>query len=561
MLTPEQISAICARHGATIGMSGSGKTYTEKGFAEWLLSAKRHTVIVDPLGAWWGLRTSADGEGDGYPIVIFGGEHADVEIGVWDGAAVADVVLRDVVSCIIDLSGFRTGADQRLFMEGFIGALRGKPKGTLNLIVDEADEFAPETVQDKVGNRLKEDMVWIAKRGRMSGFILHIITQRPADIAKSVLTQCQSLTVHQLIAPQDQKPAEDWLKGNGDKVVLRSVMESLAGLETGERWVYSPKNKILDRGMSPAIWTFDSSRTPEPGETIVEVKTIAQLDVSAIRGALEKPPEEVAPAARMEELEVAHERLEDVTAENEALRGEVAHWQGKAIAADVHQGVIRGSLEEIGDALRDVTTKFESALLLVADVPVPELVEVEIQEAAIPPPARPVAHVRSVQDRAPPAPAPEPAGDVTLGATASAFADMLDKISPARVTWAALAAMTGRKARGGNFNTARRQLRDSGRMVEEGDKLRSSKPAPRGMMRRDIAAVWRGVLTGRAPEIFDLLAEAVNPMTKDEIGEALGLVTRGGNWNGIWAQLRNNDLIEGSEGGGFQLASKLPGER
>jgi len=65
---------------AIVGTSGSGKTYTAKGFVERLLEAGARVVIVDPLGVWWGLRASADGGAAGYPVVVFGGRHADVSI-------------------------------------------------------------------------------------------------------------------------------------------------------------------------------------------------------------------------------------------------------------------------------------------------------------------------------------------------------------------------------------------------------------------------------------------------------------------------------------------------
>ena len=63
-------------------------------------------------------------------------------------------------------------------------------------------------------------------------------------------------------------------------------MGSLAGFGVGERWVYSPRLKILERGITPPLRTFDSSRTPAPGERLAAPRTLAQLDVSAIAAAL-----------------------------------------------------------------------------------------------------------------------------------------------------------------------------------------------------------------------------------------------------------------------------------
>ena len=63
---------------AIVGTAGSGKTYAAKGFVERLLDSGARVAIVDPLGVWWGLRASADGSAPGYPVIVFGGKHADV---------------------------------------------------------------------------------------------------------------------------------------------------------------------------------------------------------------------------------------------------------------------------------------------------------------------------------------------------------------------------------------------------------------------------------------------------------------------------------------------------
>jgi len=46
---------------AIVGTSGSGKTYAVKGLAKRLMPGGGRVCIVDPLGMWWGLRSSADG--------------------------------------------------------------------------------------------------------------------------------------------------------------------------------------------------------------------------------------------------------------------------------------------------------------------------------------------------------------------------------------------------------------------------------------------------------------------------------------------------------------------
>lgn len=63
------------QHVAIVGKTGSGKTYTAKGLVERLLEEGRRVCVLDPTGAWYGLRTLANGKKAGFPVMIFGGEH------------------------------------------------------------------------------------------------------------------------------------------------------------------------------------------------------------------------------------------------------------------------------------------------------------------------------------------------------------------------------------------------------------------------------------------------------------------------------------------------------
>src|SRR5947207_5117272 len=104
---------------AIVGTAGSGKTYAAKGFVERLLDSGARVAIVDPLGVWWGLRASADGSVAGYPVIVFGGRHADVPINAEMGAALGHIVAREGLVCVIDLSELGSSAARRRFMAAF----------------------------------------------------------------------------------------------------------------------------------------------------------------------------------------------------------------------------------------------------------------------------------------------------------------------------------------------------------------------------------------------------------------------------------------------------------
>jgi hypothetical protein len=64
----------------TIGILGAGKTNTAVVIAEEMIRARLPSVIVDPVGVWWGLRSSKDGLHKGLPVYIFGGEQGDIPL-------------------------------------------------------------------------------------------------------------------------------------------------------------------------------------------------------------------------------------------------------------------------------------------------------------------------------------------------------------------------------------------------------------------------------------------------------------------------------------------------
>src|SRR5215831_3474476 len=100
---------------AIVGTAGSGKTYAAKGFVERLLESGARVAIVDPLGVWWGLRASADGSAPGYPVVVFGGRHADVAITVDTAAALGKIIARKALACVVDLSDQGSSSARRRF--------------------------------------------------------------------------------------------------------------------------------------------------------------------------------------------------------------------------------------------------------------------------------------------------------------------------------------------------------------------------------------------------------------------------------------------------------------
>jgi uncharacterized protein len=223
--------AILAKHGA-------GKTYTAAMMVEELLKAGLHVVVVDPVGVWRGLRASADGQGEGLPIVILGGDYGDVPLEVSAGESIAGLVVEEGLSVVLDLSHFRKG-EQTRFMTGFAERLYHKNRTPLHLVLDEADAFAPQRPL-KGQERLLGAIEDLVRRGRARGIGVTLVTQRAAVLNKDVLTQAEVLVALRTIAPQDRDVIDAWIRVHGTPQEREPLMASLPSLPVGTAWFWSP---------------------------------------------------------------------------------------------------------------------------------------------------------------------------------------------------------------------------------------------------------------------------------------------------------------------------------
>ena len=271
---------------AILGKKGGGKTYTAKGIVERLLDMGRRVLVLDPLGVWAGLRTGADVTSPGYPVAIFGGAHGDMPLDPAAAVPMADILARENVPAVLDVADL-SKASQQAFLLAFLRELRRVNTEALTIVLEEADVFAPQNPMGDDSKALHVEIDWIARRGRFRGFRLITITQRPARLSKDVLTQCATLVAHRLPAPQDRDAVKAWVDGNGDKDQAREVFDTLAQLAVGEAWVWASEEGSLKRERFPTIKTLDTSATPKAGERRIEPKTLAQVDVSGIRAAME----------------------------------------------------------------------------------------------------------------------------------------------------------------------------------------------------------------------------------------------------------------------------------
>jgi hypothetical protein len=254
------------QHTITLGKTRSGKSSKLRLMVEHLLDRKEPVCIVDPKGDWWGLKSSADGKAAGYPVIIFGGPHADVQITEHSGAQVAELVATGNRPCIIDLGGWRPGARTRFFI-AFAEAFFIHTKGQRWLVIDECHNFVPKgkILSPDVGEMIH----WgnrLASEGQGKGVILLSASQRPQKVHNDYLTSHETLIACRVIHKADRDAVKDWIDGCGDPAVGRDMIAGLAEMQRDQAWVWSPEIGFGPKRLSfPLFATYDSFKPQMAG--------------------------------------------------------------------------------------------------------------------------------------------------------------------------------------------------------------------------------------------------------------------------------------------------------
>lgn len=541
---------------AIVGTSGSGKTYGAKGLAERLLASTARVCIGDPLGVWWGLKSSADGSGPGFPVTIFGAPHGDkrkpqpdVPITEHAGAAVAEIVAESAGSTILDLSDLPSGAARRRFMTAFMERLYERNREPLHLILDEADLWAPQRPgpdQLTLFSRVDE----IVRRGRVRGFIPWLITQRPAVLHKDVLSQADILFAFKLTSSQDRAALGAWIEGQADKAQERRFLAELPKLQkgTGQAMVWDPGRGVLDLMQFPRIKTFDSSRTPKRGEHLPVPKVMAAINVEAARARLAtaiKEAEENDPKAlkaRIAELERV-KASQIPTVDHAAI--DRARAEGVRSAVDDAKKLLAGSVGAITRELHDLELQITRLADWMATAP-----QIAPNYSQPIPQDKPGEGSRTVdlpisrQRKA--AIAPGTAMSKAERRILTALAQYPQGRSKVQV-----AVLAGYAVDGGGFNNALGSLRSQQRIFGAPERLEITPaglkalgaydPLPTG---RALLAYWLSQLDKAPRLILEALANAYpRSMTKDQLAAATGYEASGGGFNNALGRLRTLELI------------------
>lgn len=577
---------------AILGKRGSGKSSTAVVMAEEMIRAGHQAVVVDPVGTWWGLRSSADGKGEGLPVVIFGGDHADVPLTEKAGEVVADALIDGRFPAILDLSHLSKSAMRR-FMTDFAERLYHRNREAMHLIVDEADLLAPQRVPAD-GLRLLGAMDDIQRRGRARGIGTTLITQRPAVINKDLLSQAEVLVALRLTGVRDVAAIDEWVRLNADEDEAKKVKASLASLPVGTAWIWSPSLLgVLEKVPVRRRTTFDSSATPKPGQPRPVAEAFAAVDTAALGARIQALAEEAA-AADPKTLRARIVRLEKELADArsappasaEPVRVETIVEVPVPALSEEQVAVIAESTERIRTYAANACERAEHAVAQIEEQ-IADLVPLLLlaQQAGTPGPAaagsapapdgdaspgRRQAPVPPAASRAasPRRQAKSEAAPTTTGTLPKAQRLILTVLAqqPGR-TAVQVALMTGYSHKSGGFRNALSSLRSAGHITGSGSSgmeatdeglaaLGDFEPLPTGAA---LLEWWKDKHLGKAERaIVDILAEdypAPVPVTK--IAERTGYSASSGGFRNALSRLRTLQIAYNDSPGVLALAPEF----
>jgi hypothetical protein len=585
------------------GNRGAGKTTAARVLVEGISKTDGNAIVFDPVGVWWGATRA--GAGPGIPGVVIGGEHGDVPLEETGGHVVAELALaRQYKLIVVDLMLLRKGAARR-FLADCLEELYHRNRLPLMVVFEEADQTLPQNPRgmDPILGRVLGAAEDIVKLGRSRGLGSTLISQRFATVNKNVTEQTESLFLLRMVGPKDRKAAQEWIESNGDPEVTAKVLGSIASLQQGEGYLYSPGwLRLLERMTIRPSRTLDSSATPtveqqrvqdEAKRAPVSLESLRDQMAATVQRAEENDPARL--RKRIAELERQVSELgnretpapepkpiwpftdaEFSRAMDDAETALAEAEGARAALASLIQTIERhalpfimsteGKLQRLGPLLKSWRERKD-----VEVESIDRLLAVAAGNAIAParPSARPATRAarddrRSLQSpaasRGPSrrqgadstsVPAAQNGDGPALKAGARRILAEMARVHPLRLTRSQIGLATGLKITGGTFGTYWGTLKRAGLIEENGQDCgvteegldRAGVERGEPMTAEQIQEMWRSRLKLGARNMLDELIDAYpNALTREELGERVGIAITGGTFGTYLGTLRRNGL-------------------
>jgi len=355
------------------GKSGSGKSNTASVVIENLLSNGFPVMIVDTDGEYYGLKEE-------YEILHAGADdECDIVVSPEHAEKLANLALEQNVPIILDVSGYleeETANELLLEVVKQLFAKEKRMKKPFLLVVEECHEYIPEGGgMDETGKML----IKVGKRGRKHGLGIVGISQRPADVKKDFITQCDWLCWHRLTWDNDTKvvgrilgskyasAVEDL--GDGEAFLMTDWDESI-------RRIQFHRKETFDAGATPGLDDFERPELKSVSSDLVgELQSISdekerrESEIADLRQELEKKDQRIADLER--ELEEARDLSNMADQFAQALLGKAeAPYRGGGAAAPGTEPSAVGAGERVGgggDEDQSVLKSYDEAVAATLD--------------------------------------------------------------------------------------------------------------------------------------------------------------------------------------------------
>ena len=230
------------------GKSGSGKSNTASVVAEKLLDGGYPVMLVDTDGEYYGLKEE-------YELLHAGAdEECDIQVNPEHAERLATLALEDNVPIILDVSGYLNEDDAHEMLTAVARQLFAKEKKLKKpflLVVEEVHEYIPEGGGMGECGRM---LIKIGKRGRKHGLGIAGISQRPADVKKDFITQCDWLVWHRLTWNNDTNVV--------GRILGSDYADAIEDMDDGEAFLVTDWSEQTRRVQFHRKQTFDAGATP-----------------------------------------------------------------------------------------------------------------------------------------------------------------------------------------------------------------------------------------------------------------------------------------------------------
>lgn len=150
----------------------------------------------------------------------------------------------------------------------------------VTFVCDEAHLYLPASVADPAEQRALESFERIAKEGRKYGISLLVVSQRPSDVSRTVLSQCNNFVVLRLTNDQDQAVVKrlmpDSMEGIAAALPLLDVGEALL---LGDAIILPTRIRLDPPEVKPAsatrnFWTEWNEKSVEDSDLVAAVEAM-----------------------------------------------------------------------------------------------------------------------------------------------------------------------------------------------------------------------------------------------------------------------------------------------